>query len=232
MKRIVASTESALDWKRFLAKPYHWKPGYSAMSLAQSWESAHPDLPPEVSDALTASGDPLLANPRLVLAVPEYQVDIPGGTRPSQTDVLALVRSSSGLVAVAVEGKVDETFGPTVGERRRDPSPGVARRIAWLEERLGLEPTPDPIRYQLLHRTASALLVAEEFDCAAGAMLVHSFSPTDRWFDDFEAFAGLLGVDAVMDQVSRVDVPGPTRLFIGWCKGDQRYRQDLTRASS
>lgn len=228
MKRIVAPTGSASDWKRLLAKPYHWKPGFSAMSLAQSWESAHPGLPPEVSDALTSAGDPVLIDPRLVLAVPEYQVDIPGGSRPSQTDVLALVRTSGGLIAVAVEGKVDEAFGPTVGERRSDPSPGVAKRIAWLEDRLGLGRTPDPICYQLLHRTASALLIAEEFDCAAGVMLVHSFSPTDRWFDDFAEFAGLLGVDAGIGGVSRADVPGDTQLFLGWCKGDQRYRQDPT----
>lgn len=232
MKRIVIPSDSAVDWKRFLAKEYHWRAGYSAMSLAQSWESAHPSLPPEVSAALASSGDPLLAEPALVLAVPEYQIDLPGGTRPSQTDVLALVRTSSALAAVAVEGKVDEAFGPTLGERRADPSPGVKQRIEWLQDRLGLANVPDTIRYQLLHRTASAIIAAEQFDASAAVMLVHSFSPTGKWFDDFAAFARLYGIDASVGSVSRVQVPGDTPLFLGWCKGDDRFRQDLTGVSS
>lgn len=232
MKRIMVPTDSAVDWKRFLAKEYHWRAGYSAMSLAQSWESAHPSLPPEVSEALVSSGSPLLAEPALVLAVPEYQIDLPGGTRPSQTDVLALARTTSGLVAVAVEGKVDEAFGPTLGERRADPSPGVRQRIEWLQDKLGLPEAPDAIRYQLLHRTASAIIAAEQFDASAAVMLVHSFSPTGKWFDDFAAFARLYGIDASVGSVNRVQVPGDTPLFLGWCKGDDRFRQDLTRAST
>jgi len=232
VKRIFVPTDSAEDWKRFLAKEHHWRAGYSAMSLAQSWESAHPSLPQEVVDALATSGDPLLEDPSLVLAIPEYQIDLPGGRRPSQTDVLALVRSRAGLVAVAVEGKVDEAFGPTLGERRSDPSTGVAQRISWLQGRLGLSDVPDAIRYQLLHRTASALLAAEQFDATCGVMLVQSFSPTDMWFDDFAAFAALLGVDASIGTTGRATVPGETPLFLGWCKGDQHFRQDLKRAST
>jgi len=91
------------------------------------------------------------------------------------------MRGPAGLVALAIEGKVDEPFGPTMGERRTDPSRGVAERIEWLVGRLGAGSVPDGIRYQLLHRTASALLIAQQFDAAAAVMLVHSFSPTSRW---------------------------------------------------
>lgn len=142
------------------------------MTLALSWEAAHPSAPPEIMAALESEPD--FGDLDLLLAIPEYQVDLPGGQRPSQTDVLALMRGPSGLVAVAVEGKVDEAFGPTVGQKRAEASVGVDRRLAWLIDYLGLAEVVETVRYQLLHRTASALLVAEQFDASAAVMLVHS----------------------------------------------------------
>jgi len=95
-------------------------------------------VPPEVLAALESATDPLFQDLKLLLVIPEYQVDLPGGQRPSQTDVFVLMRGSRGLVAIAVEGKVDEAFGPTVGEKRAEASAGVIRRLAWLSNRLGL----------------------------------------------------------------------------------------------
>jgi hypothetical protein len=226
LKRIVVPTQSAEDWKRLLAKPdLHWKTGYSAKTLALSWEAAHPHVPPEIAAALSSAGNPLLSCLDLLLAVPEYQVDLPGGQRPSQTDVLALMGGSAGLVAVAVEGKVDEAFGPTVGQKRAEHSVGVDERLAWLTDRLGLASVPDGIRYQLLHRTASALIVAEQFHASAAVMLVHSFSPSDRWFDDFAMFAELVGVEASVGGVGRAQTVTGMPLFIGWCRGEQVFRE-------
>jgi len=84
------------------------------MSVAQSWEAANDELPPEIACLLSESPDESLHAPQLLAAFPEYQVELPGGSRPTQTDVFALVRTRSRHVALAVEGKVDETFGPTV----------------------------------------------------------------------------------------------------------------------
>jgi hypothetical protein len=225
LKRIVVPTQSPEDWKRLLAKPdLHWREGYSAMTLARSWEAAHPSVPPEIAMALDSAGDPVLHHLDLLLAIPEYQVDLPGGTRPSQTDVLALMRGASGLVAVAVEGKVDETFGPTVGEKRRGSSAGVDERLAWLLARLRLASAPDSIRYQLLHRTVSALVVAQQFDASAAVMLVHSFSPTSRWFDDFVAFAALFAATPRIGEVVTLGECDGVPLYVGWCKGDQKFR--------
>ena len=47
---------------------------------------------------------------RLLLAIPEHQVALPGGGRPSQCDVFALVRNDVGTPTVAVEAKVREPF--------------------------------------------------------------------------------------------------------------------------
>lgn len=226
MKRIVVPTHSAEDWKRLLAKPdLHWKLGYSAMTLAQSWESAHPSAPPEVLATLDSAHDARLTDLSVVLAVPEWQVDLPGGTRPSQTDLLVLMRSPSGLVTLAVEGKVDETLGPTVGDKRHEASAGVNERLDWLIGFLRLESCPNRIRYQLLHRTASALLAAREFDAMAAVMLVHSFSPMRLWFDDFVEFAGLFGVAPGVDELVLLGDFGGIPLWIGWCCGDERFRE-------
>ncbi len=223
---IFVPTQSYRDWQRLLAQPErHWKAGYSAMTLARAWESASPgDIPPEVR-ALLGSGGEALSNLRLLLAVPEYRVALPGGERPSQTDLLVLARAPHGLVAIAVEGKVDEPFGPTLGEKRREMSPGAARRLEYLTSYLGLPADlPDVIRYQLLHRAVSALLVAEQFDAAAAVLLVHSFSAGNAGFGDFAAFVALLGSQARPGELIYLGRFGERDLFAGWCKGDQRFR--------
>lgn len=227
MKRIVVPTESGGEWKRLLAQPdLHWKPGKSAMSAAASWEAAGDRLPSEVSAALAASKDPDLASLDLLLAVPEWEIELPGGLTTSHTDVLALARNDRGLVAVAVEAKVDEEFGPTVGEKRAAPSAGQAKRLKYLHETLQCEELlPDSIRYQLLHRTASAILAARLFHAHVAVMLVQSFSPVGRWREEFEMFCRALGVSATSDAVVAVQRHKAPRLFVGWCTGEPRFRE-------
>lgn len=224
--KIYIPTQSFENWKRLLAQPdLHWKAGYSAMTLARSWETAQ-GFPPEVAAALATTTDPVLQDLSMLIAIPEYQVALPGGRRESQTDLLALARGSQGLVAIAVEGKVDETFGPTVEQKRTENSKGVNNtRLQFLTESLGLaEPVPGYIRYQLLHRTVSALLIAKQFSAKAAVMLVHSFSPTNKWFDDFVDFAALFGIQARIGSVQSAGIYCNLPLFIGWCSGDQGVR--------
>ncbi len=232
MKRIFTPTRSIEDWKTLLAQPdLHWKPWGSAMALAKSWEAAGAGgFPPEVRTILDSTDCVGLKQLKLLVAFPEYQVDLPGGDTSSQTDVLVLAKGCDGLVTIAVEGKVDEPFGPTVGEKRAAPSDGVDERIRFLHERLGLsQPVPDAIRYQLLHRTVSALLTAEHFGARLAVMLIHSFSPTDKWFDDFSAFAALFGRGATIGELLEVGDREGIRLFLGWCKGDPKHWQAKAR---
>ena len=99
------------DWKQFLARPeLHWSKGYSARTLAYSWEAADA-APFEVAELMHQAYGP----GELLLAVPEHKTALPGGDRKSQSDVFALVRHDAGLAAYTIEGKVDEPFGPTVG---------------------------------------------------------------------------------------------------------------------
>ena len=202
------------------------------MSAAASWEASSDRFPSELSASLGASGDPDLANLELLLAVPEWRITLPGGPTASQTDVLALARNARGLVAVAVEAKVDEKFGPTPGEKRATPSTGQTARLKHLHEVLVLdEALPDPIRYQLLHRTGSAILAAREFHAHVAVMLVQSFSPVGRWREDFDMFCRALGGEPKSDSVAEIQPHQAPRLFVGWCTGDQRFRHIDLRAA-
>jgi hypothetical protein len=225
MKRIFVPTVSGSDWQRLLGKPeLHWKSGRSAMSAAACWEENEPHLPREISGVLEASGDELLASLELLVAIPEWEVDLTGGDRPSQTDVLAIARNELGLVVFGVEAKVDEPFGPTLGERKANASGGQLDRIAYLESELGcISALADSIRYQLLHRTVSALLTARAFHAGTAVMLVHSFSPDSRWREDFEAFAAATGGHRVTDDLYEVELSEGPRLIIGWCKGAEEF---------
>jgi hypothetical protein len=224
MKRILIPTESFEDWQRLVARPeLHWKAGASAMTIARAWEAAA-GVPPEVRRALNASSEPALRDLEPLLIVPEYKIPLPGGSRASQSDVFVLARGQAALVAIVVEGKVDEPFGPTVGERRADPSEGLEERYGFLLRCLGLEQVADSIRYQLLHRAASAVLAAEEFFAPYAVMLVHSFSPNDKWFEDFAQFAAMFGSRPKIGAIVPARRCGKTELFLGWCKGDQQFR--------
>lgn len=198
------------------------------MALAQSWESAK-GFPPEIASAIRDADAPELANAELLLGIPEYEVALPGGERASQTDLMAFARTGAGLVVLAIEGKVDEEFGPTVDAKRSEKSAGVNERLSALEKILGLSnPISGGIRYQLLHRTASAILTADRFNASAAVMLVHSFSLGRRWFDDFAAFAGLFGIAPEPGRVYRAETTVARPLFLGWCSGDQRFLKDLS----
>ena len=225
MKRIFVPTQSGSDWQRLLGKPeLHWKMGRSAMSAAACWEEANPTLPAEVSQLLNASNDPALLDLDLLVAIPEWEVDLPGGKRPSQTDILALVRNAKNLVVVGVEAKVDEAFGPTIAEKKADSSAGQNERLAYLEMELGTSnPLADTIRYQLLHRAVSALLTARAFHAPVAVMLVHSFSPSSAWRDDFSAFCSALSCSQISPDLFEVPRTSGARLLLGWCQGNNRY---------
>lgn len=204
-------------WQQFLAEPEkQWRTGYSAKTLAHSWETSA-GLPSEVA-ALFPSGSELL------LAIPEHKVPLPGGTRDSQNDVFALIRHGDITCSAMIEGKVNEPFGPSVGDWMREASPGKVLRMNHLCELLGLGEQPHSlIRYQLLHRTASAIIEARRFKTDEAAIIVHSFSPMKMWFDDFAAFTSLFGYSVTPDQPIEVQLPDGMKLRLGWATGDARF---------
>lgn len=224
MNHIYLRTAGSHDWQWLLASPgLHWKHGASAMSLADAWEYADP-WPAPVAAALAT--DPDLADLELLLALPEHEVPLPGGSRASQTDLFVLARTLQGaLVTIAIEGKAEEPFGDqTVSEWRADCSAGRKERLAYLLSILGLadDERLAPIRYQLLHRTASAIIEARRFGAKHAVMLVQSFSPNHRWFEDFSAFAVLCGVAAHQNATMHAGQVSDVSLHLGWVSDKPR----------
>jgi hypothetical protein len=198
----------------------HWRTGYSARTLAYCWEASE-GFPSEVAEALRRTDEVALKDLTPVLAVPEFKVPLPGGVRPSQNDLFVLARGAKGPVSIMVEGKVSESFGPTLDEWRADASQGKESRLRFLLGTLGLmQNPPGSIRYQLLHRAASSLITGEQFRAAAAVLLVHSFSEQRVGWSDYQSFAALLGVDAIEGVVQRLGRDSRIPLFGVWVVGN------------
>lgn len=222
MSHVYIPATRADQWAQFLAEPVkQWRTGFSARTLAYSWQEAD-GFPPEVLAVLAAHQE--FAGIQLLLAFPEHQVHLPGGSRPSQNDIWVLARAGNSLVSIAVEGKVAEPFGPTLAEWMNEASAGKAARFAFLRTVLGL---PDQVtgtmRYQLLHRSASAVIEAKRFGAAHAVMLVHSLSQSQQWFEDYAVFAGLLGAQVAVDRIVSVGERDGIQLHLGWVCGDAKY---------
>jgi hypothetical protein len=207
-------------WQNLLANPRkQWRPGYSACTRAHSWEAAD-GFPREVSTMFREPTETVLGNLAPLLAVPEFKVPLPGGTRASQNDVFVLARSTAGPVCIMVEGKVNEPFGPTLAERAH-AFPGNEERLKFLLQTLCISAIPSgDIRYQLLHRAVSAIITGEQYHAKAAIVLVHSFSRQRTGWNDYEAFIRLFGVRAVPDVVQRLTSASSIPLFSAWASGD------------
>lgn len=201
-----------------LGSPTHWQSGRSAKSAVDLWFSTNA-LPPSIVWALR--DDVVLRGARLLDAFIERPVDLGDGLRPSQTDLMAIVRHESGLGAIAVEAKVDETFGPTVAEWLANPKgdrPTREARLDRLCRMLGID-TVDTgtLRYQLIHRTASAIIEAKRYHARDAAMIVQSFCPRHSWFDDFTAFARAMGFShSELGTLSKQKLCDGVAIRIGW----------------
>ena len=207
------------DWQQ-LHRPEHWKDGCSAKQLATAWQQAG-GFPSEVSAAFAASNVPAFQDIVFLAGFPEFRVDLPPSSRqPSQTDIMVLARTVRELMVIAVEGKTREPFSDYVRDWRGYDTEGKVERLAFLGRLLGLDGRDlDGIRYQLLHRTASALLTAQRFGAPRAVVLVHSFSPTHDWFDDYTSFLQLFGVTALRGAVQRAGVVDGIELYFLWVSG-------------
>lgn len=224
MANFFVSSTGPDDWRGLLSHPSNqWRTGYSAKTLAYCWEAAR-SFPESVRRVFAASGYPRLQNMEFIFGLPEYRTPLAGGRTPSQSDIFVLARSGRGLISITVEGKVDEDFGPLTSDWRKDGSPGKRERLADLCKRLRLsQKRVDPIRYQLIHRTAAALIEAERFYADTAIMLVHSFSPKRTGFEDYQAFTGLFGRSTEPDSVTYIGRRNGIELYTAWVVGEPEF---------
>lgn len=215
------------DWKVLLADPIkHWQSGYSAKTLAYCWQTSN-GFPESVRRAFNKSSSSIINKAEMLIAIPEHQVQLPGGSRASQSDIFILAKSGHDLIAITVEGKVREDFGPIVKDwlKSKDEKTKKPERLKYLVARLNIaDKNIDDIRYQLLHRSVSALDEAERFTSRNAMMLVHSFSQAYDHFDDYARFLSLYGIKAETDTIHGPAVVDGLNLYFGWVIGEKKYR--------
>jgi hypothetical protein len=227
MAKFYVPADGVESWRKQLAEPEkHWKKGYSARTLAYCWEEAQ-GFPASVKKVFKKSSFPVFKSIEFLIGIPEHKVPLPGGRTESQNDIFVLAKSGNELISITVEGKVNEELGPRVRKKRADTSLGVVERLEYLSKLLNIaDKGINHIRYQLLHRTASALIEAERFCAPHALMLVHSFSQRHKWFDDFAAFTVLYGIEAELNTVHHVGQVSGKELYLAWVVGE---KEDLER---
>ncbi len=214
MFRFYLRSDGPEDWRQALASPdKQWRSGYSAKEMAYCWEAAG-GFPAEIMSLFADHIEFAAIEPLLGLV--EHQVPMPGKGQPSQNDLFVLARANEDFVAIAIEGKASEPFGETL-EEWNDRSPNKQERLTGICDLIGLNhDMPGSIRYQLLHRTASAVVEARRFGAAYAVMIVHSFSPSDQWYEDFESFVALYGAQAGVGKLVYLRQIEGINLYAGW----------------
>jgi Domain of unknown function (DUF6946) len=215
MSRILIPSDGPECWRRFLADPEkHWRDGYSAKETAYNWEAAD-GLPAEIARMFASS-------PELLIAIPEHKVPMPGRGADSQCDVFALARSGAQLCALSVEAKVAESFDVTVGQWLAKGGQNRRARVKGICELLEIDGAPDELRYQLLHRTAAAVIEARRFKADQAIMVVQSFSPEHMWHDDFAAFCAHVGVGSERGHLHYKSLADGLPLGLAWVSAEVR----------
>jgi hypothetical protein len=213
------SAEAEAEWTAAVGGK--WKPGRSAHALAIAWFGRR-GFPDEVARVFSSTP---LAGLSPFLGLVEYQVTLAGRGPASHNDLLVLAKApNDDLVVIAVEAKVDETFGndDTVEEWLAAGGENREARISFLAETLVIPEAGllDPVRYQLVHRAASAVLEARKFNARHAAMLVHSFGHAPALLEQYKAFATTLGAkNPDANVLSRAGDTHGVNLWLGWASG-------------
>ena len=100
-----------------------------------------------------------------------------------------------------------------------DQRSGKPLRLAALQSILGIkEADVSTIRYQLLHRAASAVLEARRFHAHAAVLIVQSFNRAadEESWKDFGRFGELLGASPAEGALHQASVATLVPLYVGW----------------
>ena len=118
-----------------------------------------------------------------------------------------------------------QPFGETLGKWTAESSRGKTERLSFIKDQLSLTDTLlKHIRYQPFHRTASAVIEAGRFNASNAAMIVHTFNQNDLWFDDYQNFLALFGIQASEPgKLFFLKETHGVKLYSGWAHGDDKF---------
>jgi len=222
MNRLCIETRGISSWRERLASPdRHWKRYFSAFEAAVSWELASRSksgIPEPIEKLFRASG---YGDPELVLAVAEHKVPLPGGNAASQSDVWAVVNTSLGMLSLTVEAKAKEPFGDEILQKWREGNGSEASKRSRVARwnyvcfHLPKVDSFEQVRYQILHRCASAVIEAKRLGFHHAALIVQAFETPRESFEDYAVFCEALKISATPGSMVSTNVNG-IRLSIGW----------------
>lgn len=213
----------------------HWKDGYSAKEAAKSWfRHGEPRVPSELTALFSTALE--FADLRIATVHPEIQTKLDDYQGGRNADLLLLGAAGKVPVAVSVEAKAGEQFGPVIGPYvQKAVTSKIPSRIEALSQAIFGRPVVSydkeivTLRYQLLHALAGAAIEAHDRGAARAAMVVHYFpnprTSEEESFEDFELFVKAVGEpDQVVrpGQMVRVTLPGGARVplqaevWVGW----------------
>jgi hypothetical protein len=223
MNRLCIGTRGIGSWRERLASPdRQWERGFSAFETAVSWELAsrsESGIPEPIEKLLRASG---YGDPVLVLAVAEHKVDLPPNRKAaSQSDVWAVVNTSLGMLSLTVEAKAKEAFGDAILQKWREGNGSEASKRNRLERwnflcsHLPKADSFDHVRYQMLHRCASAVIEAKRLGIRHAAFVVQAFGAPTENFRDYAMVCDALKIASAPGSMATTAV-NDIRLSIGW----------------
>lgn len=204
------------DWVR-PKRDYQWKPGRSAMELAQAWfRDGHVGVPEELAELL--SNHQRLSGLDFIVGFPELVTPLPEKGEGRNHDLSLLCQAPFGNVTVCVEAKADEPFGNhTVAQywslamkrREKGKATKAPERIQKLLSFVGEkedDPTKSPwakVRYQLLTAICGTAIQAQRDSSSLGVLVVHEFQTDstkkdnlDRNMKDYQTFLRVILNDA------------------------------------
>ena len=193
------------------------------MELARCWSEAD-GFPSSFRQVLDGSE---IGGLTLIRGVVEQETQVPGRGRPSCTDLMVFAHSATGeQVVVGVEGKVDEAFGPRVGEwlnagGTEEHRENRETRLAGLCDALGFVPHDvHNLRYQLLHRAYASLETAREAGAQSAVLAIHSLEdrgPHGGNWEDFQEFVLELGCrDLAAGELCKVGTRHGVEMWLMW----------------
>lgn len=224
--QVVSTMEQWFEFAPPKGGSRQWVDGRSAKELARAWLESDQNLPHEIAEALqsvASLGAPISWHAEAEAKLPFDELR--GETRNS--DLVVEARTVNGSILIAIEGKADESFGPTLRQAtgtallnfiKSHESRGLLRIQQLVQSVLGSRDEGRKealqIRYQLLTATAGAMCEAQRRNCSAAVLLVHEFQ-TSRTEDELHQ-ANTADLDGFVDWISNGCVNSvPTGKIVG-----------------
>jgi hypothetical protein len=161
----------------------HWQDGRSAKECAKAWLcTGQPKMPEELQRLLESNEDTKAFTAQVV--IPEYVTkldDYKGNGR--NHDLIVMGEAVEKRTLIAIEAKVDETFGAITSEyvarsKAKNPRSMVPNRVNQLSQALFGTREEGSIRYQLIHAVAATLIEAKVQGAERAIFVVHQLMST------------------------------------------------------